>query len=379
MNKYKTISFRDLLCLSYIGATPALVAYVPGKIVANTGSAVWVAGLLGFVPMYLYFIFLSFFFKNRAEGEGLGEMFIRAAGGFWGRIAVLLMSGWQIFYAAITCANGAIKFSSAIFPMTDPIMFLVIMMLACLVPAFGKARTLTRAAGRAAILLAVITVATLLVAVFGIDIRTLVPVRLSDTLPVLTSSMWGLRIMGIYCVTLFLLCEVPLSDKKKTRGHYFILCASSTSIFTLICICVQGYFGKELSGKLSMPVLSMLRMLKLFDAVERFEALIISVWTFADFFLISSMVLITSKNLRLVFNCPLPPEVRGKRLPLFREGRWTVWVSFAAAFGTSVYMYYLPQGSLDFLRSTITGAVIFAIILGVIPIVFIIGKIRKRI
>jgi hypothetical protein len=378
VNSSKKVSFRNLLCLAFIVSLPTLILLAPSRMVSVAGSAAWVSGCLSFIPLFLYFSFLCFFLKNRREGEGLGEVILRATGPVAGRAALILILLLQIFYAAAVACKSAINCSAAIYPLSDPLFFICALMLVCFLAAMGKARTLIRTACRAVYLMVFVTAVVVILAVFAIDRRDLLPVSYLDTVPVLEASTWGIRIMGVYGAIFFFLGEVPTGNEAKNRKSAIFLCVCAALTLTLICACIQGFFGKELSGKLTMPFLSLVRNLRLFSSLGRFEALVVSIWAFGDFFLIATMVMIAAKNLQLIFNCKTPDE-RGKRLPLFRQGRWSVWFSGALTFFLAVRFYFLPQLQFDYLRYDVVALAIYIALLILLPAIFIIGKARKKI
>ena len=64
MPKNRTqVSLRDLAVLGFLILLPPIFQRAPGLLIGSAGTAAWLSGLLTFVPVALYFLFLRLFLK----------------------------------------------------------------------------------------------------------------------------------------------------------------------------------------------------------------------------------------------------------------------------------------------------------------------------
>jgi spore germination protein KB len=65
---------------------------------------------------------------------------------------------------------------------------------------------------------------------------------------------------------------------------------------------VIGVLSSSLARRVSMPVLTVVKQISLMDVVENIEALVVAIWIFADFTLITTLLVIVLNLIKSIFN-----------------------------------------------------------------------------
>ena len=113
-------SRRQLFALGAAAAlSPALRLY-PALSVRLAGKGAWLSALCCLPPLLLYAFFCSRLAAARREGEGLGELMLRALGEKPGRAVLLLLGLWLLLYAGFVLRAAADRFVVALFPHSAP-------------------------------------------------------------------------------------------------------------------------------------------------------------------------------------------------------------------------------------------------------------------
>ena len=137
---------RQLALLLWGAMLSPLVRRLPGA----AGRGAWLAALLALPPALLLGSLLGRMLSRRRPGEGLGELFLRAAGPVPGRIAAGLFGLWFLFYGGFVLRAGADRFVSAVYTDSPVWPFLAVTGLLGLLVGVGRLKTLARVAEAAA-------------------------------------------------------------------------------------------------------------------------------------------------------------------------------------------------------------------------------------
>ena len=159
-----------------------------------------------------------------------------------------------------------------------------------------------------------------------------------------------------------------LRDLKQEIGKYLV-------IFLLLNVAVIGRFGAELTSLLTFPFFTIVRNLVFFNALERLEALIVSLWLFPDFLLVSALLYSAQHCLRCLLG--EKPEFRGEKRFDLSRGRWVI--PLCGALSITAAILIAPDASSMTQWSERTIPIInLAVSFGFAPIIYIIGKLRKK-
>ncbi len=365
---------RQLFALCTVFFLSPALRLVPGFAARTAGRAAWLTPLVAAPFACLYAAFVAAFIARRQDGEAAPELILRALGARAGRAALIGFAGWFTLYGAFTLRAGAERIISTMYPESGTAFFIVVLGVMSLVAALDAPRTLVRAAN--IFLAAVLGVLALVLgfAFFSVDAANLVPVRAS-ALP--RALMGGAATLDVATVPLYAACFLsPLCRKAGgERGAGVLWALGVSALMCALLAATVGTFGAELTARLTHPFFSLVKNLRFFDTLERVEAFVVSLWVFTDFTVVSVCFIAAQHSLRLALGRYVPPSAR----PLFdlRSGRWLIWLVAAAA--TAFALVLAPESStLEHWSRTLIPLANAAVAFAVLPIIYIVGRIRKR-
>ena len=351
------------------GATPCSVAH------GESRRAAWLSVPAAALPLLGYVWFLSRFMSHRKSGEGMAELTLRCLGSGAGGAALLALSLWMLLYTGFILRSGAERMVTMIYPDSSPVVFSVLTGLISIIAALGSSRSLVRFAK----LVQPVVLGTLglflLFALTSIDYKNLLPVTTGDALPVLAASLPVIDAVGVVlCFSCFL--EGSCEYQPRRFRSYALWLIPMLVIFLLLNVAVIGRFGAELTSLLTFPFFTIVRNLVFFNALERLEALIVSLWLFPDFLLVSALLYSAQHCLRCLLG--EKPEFRGESRFDLSRGRWVI--PLCGALSITAAILIAPDASSMMQWSERTIPIInLAVSFGFVPIIYIIGKLRRKI
>lgn len=371
-NRSDTVTRTQLTALAFVGLLSPTVRRIPGQLSLEAGRACWVSVLFAAVPLAVM-VLLYAALRRRAGTLGGEELVLGALGGGFGR-AVLAVTGlWLLFYCSYHLCAGADRFIATIFPNTRPAFLILVMLAMCLIAALGEVRALARSAMlfRPVLLLVLIVLAVF--ALPDVDFSELTPPFENGAAPAFRGV---LQLMNIASITFYLIFLEDHTDERFSAGRFLTWALTYIIILLFLCVAVPGLLGLELTQNLAHPFFTIIRELTLFNAVERIEAVIIGLWVFPDFILISVLLKIASKLLSRAFGLPVP-KAEGERFFSMRGSRWLVWLCCALA-GAGTFLIDGNSFRLMWFSEKLFPALNFAFALVLLPLCFLIWYIKNR-
>lgn len=352
-----------------------LLRLVPSKAADIAGRGAWLTAPAALPLMLLYVLFISRFMMARNEGEGLAELSLRCLGGKAGKGALIVSALWLVLYAGFILRSGADRLITTIYPYSTPHMFIAVMGLLCLFAAMGSCRSLARIAKLIQPVVLGVLLLVLLFSFMSIQKENLLPVTGRYFLPIMKGS---LTVTDILSVVVYLSCFL-LGSVRKEKGRFksFALWVGiMLLLITAVGTAVVGNFGAELTARLTRPFFSLVRNLVFFSSLERIEALVVALWVFPDFLLVSSLLFVAQHIFRLVFD--FDPTFRGEKRLDISSGRWiAIPCGLTAAFCA---MIIAPSPiALEMWSQTIIPIINMCYAFLFLPAVFAVGKLRKKI
>ena len=366
-NRRQLLSLCTLMVL-----VPALRLY-PALSARIGGRAAWVSALAALPPLLLYLRFLCRFMALRREGEGLAELARRSLGGRPGQTVLLLLSAWLLLYGGFVLRSGADRYVVTIFPHSSSAVFVVTLGLLALLGALGSMRTLVRAARMVLPLMLLVLLTVLFFGLLSVDRGNLLPLTVYDTAPALKGMLPVLDVLvfGLYGACFFLSGTPREPEAFRSLSAWLL---RLTLLLTLLSAAVIGSFGAELCARLTQPFFTLVRNLIFFRSLERAEALVVTFWVFPDF-LLSAMLLYAAQHcLRLALG--MDPVYQGQRRWDLRGGRWVIL--FCGATLITLGLLLAPDAaSLRFWSERLVPILNCAVVFGLLPLVYIVGKQKK--
>lgn len=364
----------QLLALCTMTLLAPLLRLVPSAAAGIAGRGAWLTPLASAPLLAVYVFFICRFMKARNENEGLGELYLRCLGDKAGRAALLVSASWLVLYAGFILRSGAERLITTIYPYSTPHIFIVVMALLCLFAAMGPIRSIVRAAKLIQPIVLGVLLFILFFAFFSLQKENLLPISGAYFLPIMESS---LSVTDIISVVLYLACflmgSVPKGgDKLKSISIWTGL---MLLIVTAVSAAVVGNFGAELTVQLTRPFFSLVRNLVFFGSLERVEALVVTLWVFPDFLLVSALLYSAQLILRLCFD--LDPGYHGEKRFDISGGRALVLPCGATAALCAMLIAKTPT-ALELWSKTIIPIINLSYAFILLPVVYVVGRVRKK-
>ncbi len=351
------INRRQMLAAAFVALLSPVARRFPSSLVAVSGPASWLAAPVALAPIIVLIAFMGRLLRG---GKGLGEVFELSFGKVLGRLLVLIVSLWLVFYCGFILRSAAYRFTSTVYPSSGAWIFIVVSALVCLPIAMGSFSAIARTAVLFRSLLLAALVAVFIFSLGDCDFRGLFVFQESDALPVLRSGFTVVNTLSVVCYLGF--AENRCSESWKSKP-YVLWALVLLAITELLCLCCLGVFGAELTVKLNYPFFMLVRDINIFNSFARMEALIIALWMFADAVHISLLLWLSAGNF-------------SRCLSLNRRG-----CALAATVGAAAAGLAMPAGMLGvgLFSEKIVPFGNAIIIFGLLPLVFLVGWIRKKI
>lgn len=367
-------SRRELMTLSSLAMLSPTLRIFPSEAAKLAGRAAWLSALLALPLILLYIRLISWLMARAAEGEGLQHLFLKLPGKFTGKAFLLLSGLWFSLYAGFVLRSGGDRLAVTVYPAASPRGFSLIMGLLCAYAALGSARTAVRLGRTVRPVLLGVLALLLFFSLLDIQSRNLLPLTQADIIPALKGAVPAADILGLGCAGVLFL-EGCTSHRDGCQRSTSTWAVYYSVLLSLLVLAVVGSFGAGLCETLSSPFFVLVRNLVFFRTVERVEALVVALWIFPDFLLVTLMLLSAQSCLRLALG--FSGSVSGGRLFDFSDGRYLIWLCSLAAVAAGVFLAPAKQS-----LALWSGKVIPALNMGfcflIIPLAALLLRIKER-
>lgn len=365
---------RQLLALAFVFSLAPMIRLIPKYCADPAGSGCWLTPVIALPFILLYIFFISAFLKNRHDGEGMGEMIKRSMGSAVGNIVLVLIAANALFYGGFILRSDADRFITGIYTAASPWPFVFVMLLLGLLAVLGPKKALVRAAKIFTPTLAAVLVLVLIFGLTTIDPGKLFPLA-ENGLASLT--LGAAPIFNVYAGTLaYISFFEGLSPRENGRSKaYSLWFLSITLLLTIHISAIVGNYGADLTAQLTHPFFTMLRDVTLFNSIERIEAFVVALWVLPDFIVFSAVLTVAVKCLMLAFNCK-PPE--DAALNDMKNGRWLIPLCGAITAAVALTLSENAQ-VMQHYSSVVIPMLNLTVAVIILPLCFIVGKIRKKV
>ena len=362
MKAQDRFSLNQLLALcSMLVLTPAL-RLLPGASARLAGRAGRLSVLTALPFVAAYAAFLWHFQSLRLSDETLPSLWQRALGARVGALTLAAAALWLLFYAGFTLRAGAERLVTTVFPLASRRTLPLPLALIAAVAGAGEARRLCRVAKLVLPLLIGTILLTLAFSLPELHKANLLPLGLRAFPRVLRGSLPTFDAAALALSCLFFLSDGLTAPGR--RSSVFIRIALLGILMSLLVAAVIGALGHELAGSLTRPYFTLVRTLVFFYSLERIEALIVALWLFADFLLLATLMLIARRCLA----------------PLWKRPADSPWLKLlCGALPPLLAVLLAPEAeAYAQLSRQIVPAVNLVVCLLMIPGVYVVGRLRKR-
>ncbi len=372
MNSNYKFSRNQLLALCTVCFLVPALRIFPASSAHLADRASWLASPAA-LPLMLGYVFFLSKLMSKTE-QGLGELSLQVLGNKVGKVYLIGFSLWFILYAAFVLRTGADRLITTIYPYTSSSFFVISLGLLCILSSMCPARTLVRMSKLISPAVIGFLLLILLFALFSIDKTNLLPVSAYDIIPVFKASFSSVNIcVGVLYSACFL--HGMVSDKNKAFKAYAVWLFLVTLILMSLNMAITGCFGANLTSRLSRPFFALVRSIVFFRTVERVEALMVSLWLFPDFLMVTLVLFCAQYCLRLALD--FQPKIDEHKIFDLQNGRWIIPFCGLAALVLALFIAPEPA-SLDMWSEKIIPYLNLAFAFILVPLVFIVGKIKKH-
>lgn len=287
---------RQLQAMSFVILLSPTTRLIPGAAARAAGNAGWLCPVVAAPVCAAVALIVTRAMRNRAEGEGLGEVVVRAFPRF-GRAVLLLYGLWLALYAGFAVRSGASRFIYTIYTGSSPWPFVAVGLLTALAAALGSVKRLARSAEIFRPLLLLTLVPILGFGLAQMEFDELLPVSVLDAPGVAVGALEVLGTVSFVLVNVpFLETGTPVSGRGRSMAAWSV---RECLLLVAAVAAVIGRFGPELTASLTYPFFALVRNTGLLGVSERIEALVTGLWVLSDFVLCAFALMAASGALRL--------------------------------------------------------------------------------
>lgn len=369
------INTRQMKALSFVAILASTLRIIPEYSAELSGSACWLTPAAA-LPVLLLFVWLvSAVMRNRRSGEGLGEMIMRCCGRTGGAAILFIFAAYMLFCIAFLLRASAERYISTIYPSSDPWPFIVVMLLLGLIAALGPAKAVIRAAKIFAPIVLIAMLFALIFAFSSVDMNNFQPVRAENAPDILKGAVPVVDVVGggLLFPLFFEWCSIPEQHRfKKYLPWLLLVCA----LLTILCTAAVGNYSAPVVAEMSHPFFTMLRDITIFRTIERIEAFVVALWVMPDFIVIAVLLSGAARALRLALG--YNGNESEVRMLSMADGRWLIPLCAAIC---AACLALISQDAIELtkLSHTVIPLGNLALMFFVLPLCYIIGKIRKKI
>lgn len=353
-----------------LGLLSPMIRVLPGAAVRLGGAGAWLSTLPAFGFILLYAVFILRFLR-RTDG-GMGDLFLHCLGPVAGRAALIIYGAGFLLYAGFLLRVGADRFVTTVYPDSGPMVFYSVMLLLCLMAALGKLRALGRTAVILLSMMLAVLALTFLSALENVEAAHL-RLGAADIPGVFLGALPIVNVGAFFACLTFLMRYA--GDSERRLGPYLPCFGTLAALCFLLCLTVVGSFGPALTGRMIYPFFILVRDLSVFSLGSRITALIVAMWVFSDFCLGTLMLRCCHECLVLCFSLP---EVEDGPYFSLRGGRWLLLCE-AAVVWLSAHFIAPDTFALQAWSDRRIPLMYAALSLGGLPLVWLIGKLRRKI
>ena len=295
----KQISSRQLMTLSLVAMISPFFRLLPGLVSVYAGSAGWLSAALAIVPLLFLSLILSKLLSYYPQFYGLGEVVISTLGKPVGKLTLFIWSMWLLLHSGFIICSGSDRFVATIYPNANPQIFISVMLLICGIAALKHVGPLARASEIFKPLLLGVILFVIIFSLNEVNPTYLLPVTPQMLPGTIKAAPVAAEVIGIVLVNAaFLSGHIKPDQSRQNRLLWLV---GVILLGVLVCIVTIGNLGETQAATMSYPFFVLLRDLPFLSGVDRIEAVIIALWLFPDFILVSTELVIVTDNLLLIF------------------------------------------------------------------------------
>lgn len=292
------ISVRQLFFVFTIIVSSPTTRYLPKYSATKAEQAGWLSPIVSALPFIMLILIIDYLL-NKFEGQSMSEIINSVLGKYLGKLIEVLYLLWALLLTAMYLRYYAERLTNTIYSNINN----EVLILLTLIPIAYMLRSgFTVIARMSEILLPFIGTALVILSVFllpKVRADNLLPVYFNDIVPIIKGSISTTAILA-YVFLMFFLSDKVVNLKSLRKFGYITTFVNIISIAAVTFI-VIGVLGSSTVKRSPLPVLVSVKQISILDTIENIDAIVIAMWIFADFTLVSAMLVITLNLIKSVF------------------------------------------------------------------------------
>lgn len=294
----RNISVRQLLYVFTVIVSSPATRFLPKYAAAKAAQAGWISPVLCTIPFILN-IFIINSILNKYKDQSMSEIISKLMGKYLGKLVLVIYLLWSVLLSAVYIYYYADRLTSSIYTHISNNFLIII----TLIPiAFILRSGFTPIARMSEILLPFIGAMLIMLSIFllpKVRVDNVLPIYFNDIIPIVNASFASFSILS-YLFLMFFICDRAV-NLKSFKAFGYIATYVNISSLMLIAFITIGVLGNSIAERAPMPVLITVKQVSLMDIIENIEAIIISIWIFADFTMISAFLAISLNLIKSIF------------------------------------------------------------------------------
>lgn len=354
------ISARQCFAMFVILTLSPGIRIFPTECADFAGKAAWLAPVISAVPLVALYLILDRFFRKK-NIKNLSDAFTAALGTPLSKAVLTLYLMHYFLLFCIYIRYYAARFLSTIYTDADIRFFIITILAVAYIAARGKIEALFRFSEITFLFFTLILFTLFAFLMPEVKLANIYPVTFDDTLPAMRASLVISAIWGYMLLPFFLGENIADKENIKKYGK------QSTIYIVFITVClmvtVVGILSHTVAKRMSYAFFAAVKLITIIESYDRFEPIVLTVWVFADFIIITFFALVIMNIIKNLFSLS---ETKNLATPVMSLGY--IGSRFLAS-----NIFELQVLSVEF--------ALYAnlILMYLIPVLtFLIGKIRKK-
>ena len=296
MNEKDGMSFRQYAAAVGTALFSPVTRLLPGAALRTAGFSGWLAPLLALPLLTVPILAAERLGKSGEMRVGLEESLELRLGGVGGKLAAILVCGWMTLYGGVVLRSGGERILSAIYPAGDLSFFMGAMAALGAVFASGKLCWAGRSARVTWLLFLLLLGLVFTMALPGVKGAYVWPPDLTRPGKLVLAALPVAETLSPWVFFSFLRGSIREDGQVRRRGFRgMAFLAALTVLFLLTTI---GELGPELALRQQFPFYVLIKNLRVFNMMERFDGIAVAIWVMTDYVFLGMLLLSASEALR---------------------------------------------------------------------------------
>ncbi len=285
----RSISISQLLSVFVVMLFTPSVRMLPSASSATASHASWLTPIPALLPAIILLLCLSYVYKPfLSQRPSLCTIITNIMGNIAGKIILWFSFGLIILIAALELRFYGERVTTLMYydiPYYIMIFFFSIVLLLVVKKGLSSSIRLCQ------VVSTIVVTTFFLTFLFSLgNIKTdyVLPITTMDIVPIATGSISSLSLLSFILILFFLSDYV--NDLEKMKKRSIIVVSILTFLFMLVIFVCAGILGPVLTARMPYPYLVSVKMIRLFQSLERIESIVSAVTIISDFALIIMLI-----------------------------------------------------------------------------------------